>query len=369
MSRFGKFFLSPALLALLACPAMAEQKTGGAGGSPTTQGNPAQPSGGTGQTGNPAQTGGTTQPGNTGQPPGGTGQPGNPAQPQGTTGQSTSPGQPQGNPASTPPQVNPGQPQGNPASTPPQVNPGQPKGNPIQLPGTGGTNNQNQGNANPAQLPGTGGTANQNQGNANTGMAGQTGTAPGFAGNSINQTPWFAQAGIQKGLNLTNEQMNQLNSAHNNAYNQYKSNYDKWNNMTPQQRAEQGINAPGTYNNQMNQAVQSSLNPQQYQRYQQLQLQYQGLHAFSDPSVQQKLNLTPAQIQKLQTYQNDQTQRWNEVYKFSGSDPQRAKAGYQSLMAQNDLLMRSVLNPQQLNSWNEMVGAPYNFEPHWSSNK
>jgi hypothetical protein len=131
----------------------------------------------------------------------------------------------------------------------------------------------------------------------------------------------------------------------------------------------QGAQGPWSYNNQGHQSGQATINPQENQRSQQLQLQYQGLNAFTDPSVQQNLNLTPAQVQKLQTYDNAQAQRWAEMYKSVGYNPDRAQASYQSMVGQNSNLIRQVLSPQQQRTFSNMTGAPAQFQPHWVAPK
>jgi hypothetical protein len=197
--------------------------------------------------------------------------------------------------------------------------------------------------------------------------------SPGYPNYSVGQKPWFSEAGIQKTLNLTPQQMNQLNTAHTSAYQQYQTNSNKFNNASPQQGTQQqgtqqNVNPYSAYHNQMSESAKSSMSPQQYQRYGQLQLQYQGLGAFNDPAVQQRLNLTPQQIEKLRTYENAQSQRWGEMYKSVGYNPDRAQASYQTMIGQNDNLIRQVLNTQQQQTWNDMVGAPYAFQPHWENN-
>jgi hypothetical protein len=100
----------------------------------------------------------------------------------------------------------------------------------------------------------------------------------------------------------------------------------------------------------------------------QIHLQYQGLSAFNDIGVQQKLLLTPGQIQKLRNYNNTQTLKWHEVLRFNRNDRNGVKNAYDSLVGQTALLIKSVLTPQQFKQWCDLIGPPQQFEPHWVEN-
>ena len=120
----------------------------------------------------------------------------------------------------------------------------------------------------------------------------------------INQTPWFSNQGIRSQLNLNDQQYNALNRAYGQAYTHYSSNLGQLGNtLTPQERAQKMQEMRSNFDESMNQATQKYItDPTQQQRYNQLYMQYQGYDAFSNPQIQQKLNLTDQQRQQLQQY-------------------------------------------------------------------
>jgi hypothetical protein len=114
--------------------------------------------------------------------------------------------------------------------------------------------------------------------------------------------PLYRQDDIGQVLNLTADQINRLNAVTAQTEAQFRDRYNAINTIRPAERLTRYRDLTREYLTDWNRNAQGVLNDAQRTRYQQLYYQYGGFDALYDPSVQQRLSLTPAQIQAL----NDQ---------------------------------------------------------------
>jgi hypothetical protein len=79
--------------------------------------------------------------------------------------------------------------------------------------------------------------------------------------------------------------------------------------------------------------------------------------------VQEKLNLTADQRQKL----GQQGQEWNKQMNTFGAgyknDPEGTTKKYNEMRTQNGERINSVLTPDQQKAYQQMTGKSYNFQP------
>jgi len=181
----------------------------------------------------------------------------------------------------------------------------------------------------------------------------------------------FSDPGIQKQLNLNNDQLTQLNNSFGTSFGTFNKGLGSMSqlNLSDQQRAQQTQGLTNTFNSQFGTAAQGILNPEQFQRFNQLQLQSRGAAAFSDPQLSQKLNLTQAQQQQLQNIASQEWQQLNQIYNMAGTDPTKATSQYDTFRKQQAQTINSILTPEQRQTWQQMVGQPYDFPPSWTWKK
>jgi len=222
-----------------------------------------------------------------------------------------------------------------------------------------------------AQQTGAGqaGAGQAGAGQGQSQQSGQTGKTGQQQGNwsSINQTPWFANQGIRQQLNLSGDQLNQLNKAYGQAYGSYQkglnelggSKLSTTDRMQRQQELENNF-----YKNFSSNLDNVITDPEARQRFNQMSWQYRGYGAFNDPMVQQKLNLTPEQRQKLNEYYTDWTTHMNDLSGTFAKDSTAGGRQYEQMRKQYDERVNSVLNQQQQQAWRQMTGERYNFQPN-----
>ncbi|HYV35722.1 MAG TPA: hypothetical protein VE988_08465 [Gemmataceae bacterium] len=184
---------------------------------------------------------------------------------------------------------------------------------------------------------------------------------PGFFG--FNQTPWFAAPEASKRLNLSNEQKAQLNKAYAEKFTAYSNGLKALGSLSEQERAQKIFALSAMMKTELSQSAQAILKPEQLQRYQQLQLQHQGIQAFNDPTVQAKLNLNAEQFQKLEALRLEQNKTLLGIQAQMATDPTAAANQFQAFTKQSNEQINSILNAQQRQVWLQLTGDPYNFTP------
>ena len=184
--------------------------------------------------------------------------------------------------------------------------------------------------------------------------------------NLYNQTPWFADPGIRKQLNLNDKQFDQLNGAYQKSwttYNQGLTGLD--NGLTPEQRQKREGELYNDFRKSFSPALQSTFADEAArQRYDQLYNQYRGLRAFNDPSLQQDLNLTDAQRMQFQNLDRDwnrKLRKWSPDYPTERDMVDREFA--ESRKA-TQARVNTILTPEQQKRWEKLHGQPYEFTPN-----
>jgi hypothetical protein len=111
--------------------------------------------------------------------------------------------------------------------------------------------------------------------------------------NQVSPTPFFSDPGVRQQLNLNPNQFSSLNQAYRVAFQRYQQAINNLNpNLTEAQRALALQQLQAQFNQDLSASVNSTLtNPQTMSRFNQLNRQFLGFHAFNDPRIRQQLGL------------------------------------------------------------------------------
>jgi len=210
---------------------------------------------------------------------------------------------------------------------------------------------------------------NQNQAQTNNqGQTNQSGTVTQKGGvfTPYSQTPWFSNQDIRQQLKLNDEQFNRLNKSYGESWNRYQQQLGELGkNLTDQQRSERMRNLERNFYNDFTSSTnQVFTDPAQRQRYNQLYWQYMGYNAFQDPTIQQKLNLTDEQRQKLEQYSRDWQRQMSDFNRSYQTDREGTTKRFNEARRQAMDRLNNILTKQQQQTWQQMVGDPYNFQPN-----
>jgi hypothetical protein len=183
----------------------------------------------------------------------------------------------------------------------------------------------------------------------------------------INQTPWFTDPTLRQQLKFNDDQFNRLNKAYNEAWTRYQKGINQQlnNTLTDAQRQQRMRDFTQNFYRDLATTSESILtDPQQRQRFNQLNWQYRGFDAFTDPTIQQKLNLTAEQTQKLNQFRNDWSTQMNTLGSTFQTNREAATKQFNQLRTTTNERINSVLTPEQQKTWRELMGDPYNFQPN-----
>jgi len=201
--------------------------------------------------------------------------------------------------------------------------------------------------------------ATQTQGSAQ-GTAQGTGQAQ-FNYGGISQQPWFSNQGVRKQLGINEDQYNRLNKTWGQNWTKYNTEMGRLSDVPENQRYDRLNQSYQTFNKGFTTSANEVLTPEQQKRYNQLYLQYQGYNAFNDPTVQQKLNLTEDQKEKLRKHSTEMYTQQGEINSAARTDRQGASKRFDTLRQRDREWTNSFLTPQQQQSWRQMTGEPYEF--------
>jgi hypothetical protein len=228
------------------------------------------------------------------------------------------------------------------------------------------------GTAGQAGTAGTAGTAGQA---GTAGTAGQAGITPprnpqannfnnNFNNFGVGRRPFFADPNVRRQLNLNDNQFNRLNQSYLDAIGNFNQGVTGLqNNLTEEQRAQQLMQLQNRFNQDMSRSIDTTFaDPQLRNRFGQLSTQFQGAAAFNDPMIRQRLNLTAEQQRQFSRLSNEWRQQLQRLRRAGNdADPQVSQQQFQQLQQQFQQQMLGVLNPQQQQTWNQIVGTPFAF--------
>jgi hypothetical protein len=223
-----------------------------------------------------------------------------------------------------------------------------------------------------AGAPGTPSTANaagrtqlgtqQNRVDGNIRTRSQLGAqTPGF--NNANLTPWLNDPGARQQLNLNENQFNQLSRAHQQAYTRYSQGVARLGNkLSEPQRLQQLQQLQTRFNQELGTTLDATItDPHVRQRYSQLNWQFQGPLAFSDPTVQRQLNLTPDQQLQLRQLAADWRRQLGQWRGTAPLDPTLMQQQWNAFRVRYQDQLGAVLTPAQQQIWTQLIGRPYDF--------
>src|SRR5262249_52951257 len=155
----------------------------------------------------------------------------------------------------------------------------------------------------------------------------------------------FRSIDVSRSLSLTPDQVNRLNQLNTQTQSSFQADWNRLTAMNDAERVARAQQLNGQFNSAFLNGAQNVFNNQQLARYRQLQLQSLGFGAFFDPAVQRQLNLTPDQLQRLNT---DMT--WSQIQlRLIGTMTDRAAAdrAFQTYQTQYATRLNQFLTPQQ----------------------
>jgi len=169
---------------------------------------------------------------------------------------------------------------------------------------------------------------------------------------------------ISKALNMTPQQLERLNKVSDPIQTKFAADVAKLGpNLTAGERAARVAQLQQQYANEWNKSAADIFNEQQAARYRQLQLQYGGFNAFNDPDLARRFNLTDAQRRMLNESIDWSRGQMADYYRLPPAERERALRLYRDYRTQYNERFNRFLTPDQVRTWREMTGEPFDFPP------
>lgn len=162
--------------------------------------------------------------------------------------------------------------------------------------------------------------------------------------------------GVQKELKLTDEQIDKARSAGAELMNKFRSDFQNFQDKSQDERRELGERMQS----ESKKAVAGILKPEQQKRYDQLQLQMQGVNAFESEDLQKALKLTDEQKSKLADLRSSVDSQMRELRQGGGGQGNFARFG--EIRREAMTKAQALLTDDQKKSWREMTGEPFEFQ-------
>jgi hypothetical protein len=171
----------------------------------------------------------------------------------------------------------------------------------------------------------------------------------------------IANEGVQKELELTDEQTSKAEAVARAVREKYHGEFAKVEDLDAQERFEKTAEIVRTMTSETNKGLADVLKPEQMKRYRQIQLQQLGLMAFTEPEVQSKLKLTDDQVGRIRRILADSQSQRRELVQGGGGGGNREEMRKKGATLGKESMDKAlaVLSADQKQAWKDMTGEPF----------
>jgi len=203
--------------------------------------------------------------------------------------------------------------------------------------------------------------------NLTTGGTQPAPTSPATGGKApptvVFPTDLFRMNDVSKSINLTDRQLSQLNLITERLQTRYREQFDHFAGLPARERADRTLQLNRDYTNAWISGASDVLNAQQLTRYQQLQTQFGGFFAMTDPVAQKALSLTDTQLARLRDDVTWSDQKLAAIRQQAAVDQARALQMFNTFNEASQLRLRQLLTVEQQRAWAQLTGDPFVFPP------
>jgi Spy/CpxP family protein refolding chaperone len=187
----------------------------------------------------------------------------------------------------------------------------------------------------------------------------------GFFGGGGGGLMLLTNQGVQKELKLDSQQTEKVEQVAKDIREKHASDFENIRGLDPAERRDKMTELNKTITAEVDKALADALKPEQTKRFSQIRLQQYGLQAFADSKVQEKLNLTDGQKNKIRGIEEDSREKMREIFQNAGGDPQeKAAAGRKFMALRKESLEKAlgVFTSEQKTTWKELTGEPFEVQ-------
>jgi hypothetical protein len=185
-------------------------------------------------------------------------------------------------------------------------------------------------------------------------------TTPGKS-NVTFPTDLFRMNEVSKSVELTDRQVNDLNLMTQKLQTRYREQFERLAGLPVQEQTDRRLLLNREYVNAWLTDATGVLNDRQLTRYRQLQTQFGGFVSLTDPVVQKALNLTDAQMARLQDNVTWSNQQLAAIREQAAIDQARALQLFTAYNQASQERFNQLLNADQQRAWAQLTGEPFPF--------
>jgi hypothetical protein len=191
------------------------------------------------------------------------------------------------------------------------------------------------------------------------GLAGAALAQRGMMGMGGNLGFLAMNPGVQKELEVTDEQKDKLKDAATKVREDHKDDFAKFRDLSDEEKQK----LMKTVGAETEKALSKVLDAKQMKRLRQIGLQQQGSFALMNPEIQDKLKLTNEQKEKVKTINQEAGEKMRDL--FQGGFNEEARTKMTQLRKETMDKITGVMTDDQKKTWKEMTGEPFEvqFQP------
>jgi flagellar biosynthesis/type III secretory pathway chaperone len=191
------------------------------------------------------------------------------------------------------------------------------------------------------------------------GQRGQ-GQRGGFGGGGLGIAALLQNEGVQKELKLDEPQIGKIKEVVQKIQEKNQGTLAKLQDLPQEERRGKAQELNRAISNETLTALGDTLKPEQIKRLKQIELQAGGAQAFARAEVQQALNLTSDQKEKIKTINDGATAQMRDL--FQGGNAQGAQEKLAALRKETLGKVQSVLTADQVKTWKDLTGDPFEVQ-------
>jgi len=179
----------------------------------------------------------------------------------------------------------------------------------------------------------------------------------GFGGGGLDQL--LTNKSVQEEVKIDKDQAAKIDETVKKFREDNKDDYDKSSFRNQDTKPEEKAEIRKKLNEKFTDVAKDLVKPEQMKRIKQIQLQQQGLMAFTSEDVQKQLKITDDQKDQLKTIGEDLRKDMGELRQNAGGNFQEMATKMRELNKDAMEKVQKILTDDQKKSWKEMTGEPF----------
>jgi len=168
---------------------------------------------------------------------------------------------------------------------------------------------------------------------------------------------------VSQALNLTPDQINRLNQISQQLQTRYQNDVNRLSTLSSQDRQLRIAELQQRFGADFIGDARIIFNDQQFNRYRQIEMQFNNFGSLMTPDVRRRLNLTDDQVRRLQAEEAWSRGQLTSMERAGVTDRDAAGRAWTNYWTQVNDRTGQILTPEQVRTWRGLVGDPFTFQP------